>query len=40
MNDMIGPLLIGQKICMQKIGKKEQLQNGKHNKQLYENNLP
>jgi hypothetical protein len=40
MNDMIGPLLIGRKVCMQEIGKKEQLQNGKHNKQLYENNLP
>jgi hypothetical protein len=37
---MIGPLLIGRKICLQKIWKKKQLQNGKHNKQLYKNNFP
>jgi hypothetical protein len=37
---MIGPLLIGRKICLQEIREKKQLQNGKHDKQLYENDLP
>jgi hypothetical protein len=37
---MIGPLLIIDKISGQKIGKKEQLKNRKHNNQLDDNNFP
>jgi hypothetical protein len=40
LQDMVGPLFIGLKIRFQIIWKKKQLENGKHDNQLDQNNLP
>jgi hypothetical protein len=38
--DMVGPLFIGLKIRFKIIRKKEQLQDGKHDQEFDEDNLP
>ena len=40
LQDMIGPLFISLKIRMQIIGKKEQFQDGKHDQEFNQDNLP
>ena len=37
---MFAPLLVGIKFCFQLVGKEEQLQYKKHNKQLHDDNDP